>query len=77
MSSASSPVRRPAAAAPNVVDAPARSSPARPVGAAPAQQVTYGGLDPSDIPPLDTNLEIEDLKPSLLSRLFDLFAPKR
>jgi hypothetical protein len=77
MSSASSPVRRPAAAAPNVVNAPARSSPVRPASDVPAQQVTYRGLDASDIPPLDTNLEIEDLKPSLLSRLFDLFAPKR
>jgi hypothetical protein len=34
-------------------------------------------LDPADIPRLDTNLDIEDLKPTLLSRLFDLFAPKR
>ena len=47
------------------------------MSAAQAPQVTYGGLDPADIPRLDTNLDIEDLKPTLLSRLFDLFAPKR
>jgi hypothetical protein len=71
MSSASSPARRPAAA-PNVVNAPARS-PARSTAAQP----THGGLDAADIPPLDTNLDIEGLQPTLLSRLFDLFAPKR
>jgi hypothetical protein len=77
MSSASSPVRRPAAPAPNVVNAPARSSPAPSPSAAPASRTSYAGLDAADIPPLDTNLEIEALKPTLLSRLFDLFAPKR
>jgi hypothetical protein len=60
------------------VEAPARSSPARAANAAPARQTTrYGGLDPAEVPRLDTNLDIEDLKPTLLSRLFDLFSPKR
>jgi hypothetical protein len=76
MSSASSPVRRPAAASPNVVNAAARS-PARSTAAAPSGQTTHGGLDAADIPPLDTNLDIDGLKPTLLSRLFDLFSPKR
>jgi hypothetical protein len=77
MSSASSPVRRPAAAAPNVVNAPSRSAPARPADAASSTRTNYAGLDAADIPRLDTNLDIEALKPTLLSRLFDLFAPKR
>ena len=71
MSSASSPVRRPAAA-PNVVNAPARAP-----GRSPAAQTNHGGLDAADIPPLDTNLDIDGLQPTLLSRLFDLFSPKR
>jgi hypothetical protein len=69
MSVASSPVRRPAAA-PNVVNAPARS-PTR------SADTNHGGLDAADIPPLDTNLDIDGLKPTLLSRLFELLLPKR
>ena len=63
--SASSPVRRPAAAQP-VVNAQARA-PAR----------SHGGLDPADIPPLDTNMDIEGLKPTFFSRLFEILLPKR
>jgi hypothetical protein len=68
MSAASSPVRRPATAQP-VVNAQART-PARDAG-------SHGGLDPADIPPLDTNLDIEELKPTFLSRLFEMLLPKR
>jgi len=75
MSSASSPVRR-SVAAPAVVNAQARS-PARASAAAPVAGTSHAGLDPADIPPLDTNLDIEGFQPTLLSRLFDLFAPKR
>jgi hypothetical protein len=67
MSSASSPVRRPAAAQP-VVNAQARA--ARDAG-------THGGLAPADIPPLDTNLDIDELKPTLFSRLCEMILPKR
>jgi hypothetical protein len=72
MSSASSPVRR-AAAAPNVVSAQAHS-PARSAG--PSGTIP-SGMSRADIPPLDTNLDIEGLEPSLLSRLLDLFSRKR
>jgi hypothetical protein len=75
MSSATSPVRRPAAAGPNIANAPARSSAQS--AAASAATTSQGALDAADIPPLDTNLEIDGLKPSLLSRLLDLFAPRR
>lgn len=69
--SAASPVRRPSAG-PAVVNAQAR-----PVHT-PAPSAGSGRLEASDIPPLDTNMhDIEGLKPTLLSRLFDLFAPKR
>ena len=71
--SASSPVRRPAAAQ-TVVNAQARS-PAR--ASAPVTSTTHGGLDPADIPPLDTNMDIEGLKPTLFSRLFEMILPKR
>ena len=70
MSVASSPVRRPAAAASTVVDAPARSSTRA------ATAPIAANLTSADIPPLDTNLDIDGLKPTLLSRLFDLFSPK-
>ena len=72
MSAASSPVRRPAAA--QTVNAQARS-PAR--ASAPVGSTTPGGLDPADIPPLDTNMDIEGLKPTFFSRLFELILPKR
>jgi hypothetical protein len=39
--------------------------------------MSHGALDAADIPPLDTNLDIDGLKPSLFSRLLDLFARKR
>jgi hypothetical protein len=58
------------------VNAPARS-PQRTSAAAPGAEHGDFRLNLSDIPPLDTNLEIEGLKPTLLSRLFDLLAPKR
>ena len=72
MSSASSPVRHPAAS--SVVNAPAR---VQSTAAAPSNRVIQAGLDAADIPPLDTNLDIDGLRPTLLSRLFGLFLPKR
>lgn len=76
MSSAGSPVRRPAASN-NVVDAQARSSGGS-TAAAPIAGHRPGGLDRADIPRLDTNMnDIEGLKPTLLSRLFEFILPKR
>jgi hypothetical protein len=73
MSAASSPVRRPAAAQ-SVVNAQARP---RAAGTTSGAGANHGGLDPADIPPLDTNMDIEGLKPTLLSRLFEMILPKR
>ena len=69
------PTRRPATARPS---APIAQSPARAPAAQPFDHhEDEFRLNLSDIPVMRESMDVEGLKPTLLSRLFDLVAPIR